>query len=187
MPLEPQSEQQPDRLANPAAIAPPEERLSLMDVWRVVVKQRFVILAITIISFASAAVYSFRTKQVYESFSRIQINPNSVPKVGLQGYIEDQERGGSDASALQTEILILQSDSVLLKTAQRLDLMSKLNAARPDGSRTPEPKPAANLSPVERRGLINAVKGGLSVKVVGGTQMVDIRYRNHDPKLATDI
>jgi succinoglycan biosynthesis transport protein ExoP len=187
MPLEPQSEQQPDRLANPAAIAPPEERLSLMDVWRVVVKQRFVILAITIISFASAAVYSFRTKQVYESFSRIQINPNSVPKVGLQGYIEDQERGGSDASALQTEMLILQSDSVLLKTAQRMNLMSKLNADRVGGGKTPEPKPEVNLSPVERRGLINVVKGGLSVKVVGGTQMVDIRYRNHDPKLATDI
>src|SRR5258708_32028545 len=150
MPLEPQSEQQPDRLAiNPATIAPPEERLSLMDVWRVVVKQRFVILAITIISFASAAVYSFRTKQVFESFSRIQINPNSVPKVGLQGYIEDQERGGSDASGLQTEMLILQSDSVLLKTALNMNLMSKLIAARPGGGKTPEPKPAASLSPVE--------------------------------------
>ncbi len=187
MPLEPQSEQQSDRIAiNPAMIAPPPERLSLMDVWRVVVKQRFIILAVTIISFAAATVYSFRTKSVYESFSRIQINPKSVPKVGLQGYVEDQEHGGLDTSALQTELLILQSDSILLQTAQSLSLLSRMGPDHP-GGKVPQPKPTANLTPFERRGLIGFVKGGLTVKLVGGTQMVDIRYRNHDPKLATEV
>ncbi len=187
MPLEPQSEQQPERIAiNPAMIAPPVERLSLMDVWRVVMKQRFIILAITVISFAISTVYSFRTMSVYESFSRIEINPNNTPKVGLQGYIDAQERGG-ESTGLQTEILILQSDSILLQTALSLNLDSKLTADHSIGSKSPQPKPTANLTPVERRGLIGMVKGGLSVKIVAGTQMVDIRYRNHDPKLATEV
>lgn len=188
MPLEPQSDQQSDRLAtHPTIITPSEDRLTLMDVWRVVVKQRLVIIAVTIICFAGATFYALRTKSVYESFSRIQINPNNVPKVGLQGYIEDQEHGGSETSALQTEILILQSDSVLLQTAQSLHLMSRMGAEHSGGNSAPQEKLNSNLTPVERLGLINYVKGGLSVKVVGGTQIVDIRYRNHDPKLATEV
>jgi succinoglycan biosynthesis transport protein ExoP len=172
MSAENQPGQQLDRVTiNPATIAPPSERLSLMDVWRVVMKQRFVILAVTIISFAAAAVYSFRTKSVYESGGRLLINPN-VPKVGLQGYGENE--GGIDASAIQTELLILQSDSVLLQTALRLD------AQGPH-------KSATTLSAPERRGMIGFIRGGLGVKLVVGTQMVDIRYRNHDPKLAADV
>lgn len=173
MAIEPQPEHQLDRVTiNPATIAPAAERLTLMDVWRVVMKQRFVILAVTVISFAAAAVYSFRTKSVYESGGRLQINPNT-PKVGLQAY-GDQNENPLDTSALQTELLILQSDSVLLQTALKLDASA---ASRPTGA----------LTSPERRSLIGLVKGGLSVKLLPGTQMVDIRYRNHDPKLATDV
>src|SRR5579863_9802719 len=143
MPLESHSEPQVDRIAiNPATIAPSSESLSLMDVWRVVMKQRFIVLAVTIISFAAATVYSFRTLSVYESGGRMQINPN-VPKVGLQGY-GDQDRGGLDTSALQTELLILQSDSVLLQTALKLDIPSVR-------------KPMGTLSPGERRSLIGMI------------------------------
>ncbi|KAA6465382.1 polysaccharide biosynthesis tyrosine autokinase [Acidobacteria bacterium AB60] len=187
MAIEPQSEHQLDRvMINPATIAAPSESLSLMDVWRVVMKQRFVILAVTIISFAAATVYSFRTKSVYESGGRLQINPN-VPKVGLQGY-GDQERSSADTSAIQTELLILQSDSVLLQTAEKLDIYGRLRAGEhaTPGSIAQYKLPVV-LSPVERRALIGYIRGGLSVKLVGGTQMVDIRYRNHDPKLATDV
>jgi capsular exopolysaccharide synthesis family protein len=187
MAIEPQSEQQLDRLAiNPAAIAPSSESLSLMDVWRVVMKQRFVILAVTIISFAAATVYSFRTKSVYESGGRLQINPNT-PKVGLQGY-GDLDRAALDTSAIQTELLILQSDSVLLKTAEKVDIYSQMRAGdHPNGASIPQLNPPITLSPIERRSLIGFIKSGLSVKLVGGTQMVDIQYRNHDPKLATDV
>lgn len=173
MAIEPQSEHQLDRVAiNPAVIAPSPESLSLMDVWRVVMKQRFVILAVTIISFAAAAVYSFRTKSLYESGGRLQINPN-VPKMGLQAY-GDQNQNPLDTSAIQTELLILQSDSVLLQTALKLEAPNV-------------PKGTGTLSAPERRSLIALIKGGLSVKLLNGTQMVDLRYRNHDAKLAADV
>jgi succinoglycan biosynthesis transport protein ExoP len=187
MAIERKSEQQLDRVTiTPAPMTPAPESLSLMDVWRVVMKQRFVILSVTIISFAAATVYSFRTKSLYESGGRLQIDPN-IPKVGLQGY-GDQDRAALDTSAIQTELLILQSDSVLLQTAEKLDVYSKIKAGdRPNASGAAQIKTPVTLSPVDRRSLIGFIKGGLSVKLVGGTQMVDIRYRNHDPKLATDV
>ena len=68
---DPQSSQIPH---NPGIITPTEESLSLMDVWRTVLKQRFVILTVTVACLAGAAFYSFRTKPVYQTVSRIEIN-----------------------------------------------------------------------------------------------------------------
>ena len=48
MSLEPQPESQAGQIARArATIVPSEERLSLMDVWRVLMKRVFIILAVT--------------------------------------------------------------------------------------------------------------------------------------------
>jgi uncharacterized protein involved in exopolysaccharide biosynthesis len=169
-----------------ATVVVADDRLSLMDVWRVLMKQRFIILGITSISIAAAAFYAFRTKPVYESVSRIEINPNRAPNIGLQSLVEEGESGQNPA-ALQTQILILQSESVILQTAQSLDLIAKVRAAAHKEGSAPEPPSSAELSPGERRALILFIKNGLVVRAVGGTQMVEIRYRNNDPKLATEV
>jgi succinoglycan biosynthesis transport protein ExoP len=130
MSLEPQPDSQAGQIARSrATIVPSDDRLTMMDVWRVLMKQRFIILAVAFVSLATAAIYSFRTKPVYESVSRIEINPNNAPNVGLQSLIEE-ERSGEGTAALQTEILVLQSDSVMLQTAQSLGLIAKVHPAR---------------------------------------------------------
>ena len=184
MSLEPQPEPQDGQsVRNQATIAPAEERLSLMDVWRTVMKQRWVILTVTVISFALATFYSFRTKPVYESFSRIEINTNNLPKFG--SLLEQGGSGNEDNSSdLGTEILILQSDTVILETANSLDLLERLRGGK---GRAAKAGGTAPMTPEERVALIGGIKGGLSVSTVGQTSMVDIRYRNEDPQLATDV
>jgi len=188
MPIEPQPVPQTGQAANnQMTIIPTQEHLSLMDVWRTVVKQRFVILSVTILCFAGSAIYSFRAKPVYESVSRIEINPNNEPKVGLM--IEEASRGAIDTGTtlMQTEILVLQSDSVILETAQSPDVAYRLRAAsRKPGTPVP-PVPTGELMPKDRIAMINSIKRGLTVKAVNGTQMVDIRFRSQDPKLSTDV
>src|ERR1035438_3796959 len=99
MTIDPQPESQAGQIARArATIVPSEDRLSLMDVWRGLMKRSFIILTVTVISLAAAAIYSFRTKPVYQSVSRIEIKPNATPNVGLQGLI-DEERGGGAGSA----------------------------------------------------------------------------------------
>jgi capsular exopolysaccharide synthesis family protein len=186
MSLETQPEPQGGHTAhNRASIIPSDDRLSLMDVWRVLMKQRFLIVAVTIICFAAAAFYAFRTKPVYESVSRIEIKPNTMPNVGLQSLIEE-ERGEETSAALQTEILVLQSDTVMLQTAESLNLITRLRAARKHPNAV-EPAPSAEITSTERAALIGQIKRGLHVRVIPQTQMIEIRYRNNDPKLATEV
>ena len=74
MSLDPQPESQTGQIARARAmIVPSEDRLSLMDVWRVLMKRSFIILTVTAVFLAVAALYAFRTKPVYESVSRIEI------------------------------------------------------------------------------------------------------------------
>ena len=188
MSLDPQPESQAGQIARArATIVPTEERLSLMDVWRVLMKRSFIILTVTAAFLALAALYAFRTKPVYESVSRIEIKPNTTPNVGLQSLIEEEGRGGESGSALQTEILVLQSNSVMLQTAESLDLVSTLRAAEHKEGSGSGTAPSAEMTPAERLAVIGMIRGGLRVAIVPSTQMVDIRYRGNDPKLATEV
>ena len=128
MPIDTQLEPQVAPPAHNRSLIPPTpERLSLIDVWKVLMKHRYTILIITILAIAGAANYAFRTPPVYESVSRIEIKPNGTPNVGLQGFAE--ERTVESNQALATEVRILQSDSVLFQTAQSLNLISRLRAS----------------------------------------------------------
>lgn len=174
------------RMLTPMSVG---DRLTLMDVWRVLMKQRFVILAVTLLSLAAALWYALRTPPVYESVARIEIRPQETPNVGLEQLIEQKQQGQPE-TALQTEMAILQSDSVLFQTGQSLDLLDRLRQAAAVQARRrgePAPQATAEIAPVERQAMIQYIRRGLLVKVVGGTNVVEIHYRNGDPKLGAAI
>lgn len=164
------------------------DRLTLMDLWRVLLKQRYVILGVTIISLAGALWYALRTPPVYENIARIEIRPKESPNLGLQQLVSQNGSNQGD-QALQTEVKILQSDSVLLQTAESLNLRSRLvaeRAARKKSTEAPTPL-AGNATAAEKRRSIGYIRGGLSVRVIPGTDLVEIRYRSGDPALGAEI
>jgi len=182
MSFEPKAEQQAGQPveAQPRTLAPGERR-SLMDVWRVLMKQRFTIVAVTIFSFAAAAWYAFRTPPVYETVSSIEIEPNEFAGSDLAAIFAEEDEG---ANALQTQMRVLESDSVLFQTAQDLDLVRLIRGGKRGQSDSSAP---GEVTPQERHTMIGMIKGGLSVTIVPGTRIVEIHYRSTDPKLATEI
>jgi len=187
MSIEPQPDTQTDHaVPSRAPLVTSDDRMSPMDVWRVLTKQRFLILAVTVISLAAAGIYSFRTKPVYESVSRIEIKPKSGANVGLQSLLAEQHNEEGSA-ALQTEILVLQSDTVMLETAQSLNILGKLHAASRTGGNAPAAQPSGELTSIDRLSLIRYIKGGMHVRILPNTDMIEIRYQNNDPKLATEV
>ena len=180
MSLEPQAEQQPAQpVDNQANVPAMGEHRSLMDVWRVLSKHRLLILVVTILFVAAAAWHAFRTPPVYESVARVEIKPNTMNNVQAESYWEDP------SIELQTEVLVIESDSVLLQTAQSLNLLNRLRAAPEGGAGQPAPWPGP--TPKERNSLIAMVKSGLSVSTIPNTHVVEIRYRGNDPILAAEI
>jgi len=180
MPLEPQSGAPTGpQVENPTTIISPAER-SLMDLWRVLMKRRLTIVAVTLLSLAAAAWDAFRTPPVYETVSRVEIKPNQVATGEMALMGED------DPAALQTEMQVIQSDTVLFQAAQSINLVSQLrqnngkNGAKQSESSGP-------VTPPERRAMIGMMKRGLSITILPGTRILEIHYRGTDPWLAADI
>jgi polysaccharide biosynthesis transport protein len=181
MTLEQQAEPQAGLPTENAAQAPlMGERRSLMDVWRILTKRRFTIIGVTLLFVAIAVWYAFRTAPVYESVSRIEIKPNEFASGDLLGMFEAADEA---TEALQTEVRILQSDSVLFQTAQTLNLVRLIRA----GKKSASGGSSAEITPQEQRAMIGVIRGGLSVVIIPNTRIVEIHYRHNDPKLATEI
>jgi capsular exopolysaccharide synthesis family protein len=179
-PAEPQGGQLVDGRGAAPIIA---ERRSIMDLWRVFTKQRFTILTVTILCVAAAAWYAFRTPPVYESVSHVEIAPaEKSPGESMEIYAEEL---GSD-SQLQTEIQVLESDAVLFKTAENLNLLQVVRGEEKKGAKGGT-APSGAITPEERRAMIGMVRDGLSVSLIANTQIVEIRFRGGDPILATEI
>ncbi len=169
-----------------AVIEPTGDRLTLMDVWRVLMKQRITILVVTVVFVAIAVIYILRTPPVYQSVARIEIKPNNPPNIGLKG-LEAQAGGEDPETALHTEVEILESDSVLFQTAQSLHLIDRLRSIAQKKKGAPDPPSKGPITNRERAALIGFIRGGLKVTILPNTDLVQISYLNHDPKLATAI
>jgi succinoglycan biosynthesis transport protein ExoP len=165
----------------PAAFLPQGgQHMGLMDVWRVLMKQRLVILAVTLLSLAVATWYAFKTPPMYESVARIQIKPQQL------SIRQTSPAPGEESTAIATAVRILQSDSVMFETAQVLNLLGKPKFAS-SVQNSKEAASAVEIAPPERREMIGIVRGGLTVAVLGGTNIVEIHYRNGNPKLAAAV
>ncbi|MGB0063014.1 MAG: polysaccharide biosynthesis tyrosine autokinase [Terracidiphilus sp.] len=177
MSLEPQAGPQPDRAADGQSKILGVGERSLMDVWRVLSKRRYTILVVTILATALAVWHAYRTPAVYETVSAIEIKPSSLNSNSME--LQEEE----DTVALQTEVAVIQSDSVLFQAAQSIGLISRLRQTEgKSGAAEEEP-----ITPEERRQMVAMMKNGLSIQIIPGTRILAIRYDGTDAQLAAAI
>ena len=153
---------------------------SLMDVWRVLSKRRYTVLTVTILCFAFAIWHAYHTPPVYETSSTIEIKPSALSN----GSVEVQ--AVEDTVALQTEVQVIQSDSVLFQAAQSIGLLSMIRGNR-GGRATEGAASSTPITPLERHAMIQMMRGGLSINVIPDTRILDIRYQGTNPQLAARI
>ena len=172
----------------PVPAAPMERRtvapqqLSIADLWRSLTKRKFTILGFALVVFAAVAAYTFLKTPVYEGVARLQIDPSRSSNFGLD---ESEKSGPVDVdSRVKTEVAIIQSNTVAM---QVIDSQKLYAAPQFAGSYAPagDVKNFAQLTPIVRRKLLDKFDDNLIVKVIPSTQVVEIRFRNTDPVLAS--
>src|ERR1035438_837203 len=60
-----------------------QQQLSMVDVWRTLVKRKFSILVFAALMFGLAAAYAFLKTPLYEGVARLQIDPSRSSSLGL--------------------------------------------------------------------------------------------------------
>jgi succinoglycan biosynthesis transport protein ExoP len=154
------------------------------DFRKILIKRKWVILTGLAIGIAYAIFYLVTTVPQYEAISRLHIDLSRSTNIGIEDLIEQKLGGGEDSSEkLQTEIRIMQSESVVMEVINRLDLYHK----RPFSDLFKERPYDGTLSPVQRFKLIGAFQNATKVMVLPNTEIVEVHFQNSDPVVAADI
>ncbi len=185
MSLEIQSEHLPAQpVEGRPGTLPLVEQRSLIDVWRVLSKHKFLILGVTIFAVAVGVWEAFHTPPVYESVSRVEVKPNEITSADIGSFFTAEDLDQTD---LDTEMNVLKSDEVLFETAQHLGLLERIRGGSEKNGTAVAYTASRPITPQERAAMIGIIKGGLTISILPNTRIMEIRYRGTDPKLATAI
>ena len=154
------------------------------DVRKIILKRKWVILVCLLLGILVASYFAFLSVPLYEAVAQIDIDLGRSTNIGIDDLIE-QKLGGEDASSerLQTEVEIMRSKTVALDVINTLDLYHK----PPFSSIFKDSPYTGHLSPGQRAALLGTFTGNLKIMIIPGTNLVEVRFRNPDAKLATAI
>lgn len=176
-----------DSSAASYATAPfPDEELSLNSIGRTIFKRKVIILCTTALIFFTVALRTMSMTPVFESVVRLQIDPSRSSSLGLDDLISERLGSGDSASHLQTEVRLIQSDTVAMRVINNLGLAKNPAFVGKSAAAATVTDPSA-MSAGQRQSLLGAFRGSLKVQILQNTQLVEVRFRSPDPKLATDV
>jgi len=153
------------------------DELTLADIWRVLLKRRWIIGGFIVLGVVAAALFSFSQKPKYESLARIAIGYEGNDLFGNESGLSFL--AGSDMETkIETQVRILQSEPLATEVIRKLKLDSNPDFFTPERDASPE---------ATRQGLLGTFRSGLSVAAVPKTELVEIRYRSTSAKLSADV
>jgi polysaccharide biosynthesis transport protein len=162
----------------------PSQESTPREYMRVLIKRKGMVLTCIFGILAATAIASLRQTPIYDAVGRIAVNkadPNVITFKDSMPVVDYM-----DASDLDTEVRILQSDLLALQVVRQLNLDK-----RPEFGGQPDLKqPNLVADPLQgdssrTTALLGGFKGNLHVSLIPNTRIMEIHYRSADPQLAS--
>jgi capsular exopolysaccharide synthesis family protein len=158
-----------------------DQESGLLDIWRILaVLRRWWWLIALIVTFctAIAAVILFRMAPIYKATALLEVKQEERNIVDVSAI----ERVTVDNEFLTTQIELLQSETLIEDTIERLNLLS-------DPYMVPLDDPEWQSLPRDQRlrGLVQSFKVNLSVRPVGRSRLISLSFEHADSKKAALI
>ena len=151
----------------------------LSGYWYILLKRRWTILTVALVMTAIASLVSFLMVPIYEATARLEIEPET-PLLQSQSSSDVYQKVDADDIFLQTQIQVLQSESLSWQTIEQLNLARHLDALSNSKSTGPE-------SDMHKFQLIGAFRSHLKVEQVPKTRMLAVSYQDPDPQVAARV
>lgn len=105
---------------DPLKATPPQEaKLHFLDYWRIIRIRKTVILAVFFLVVITATLVTFILPESFSSTARIKVERDQSD---IQGMTQPQMMGGYDPYFIQTEFEVIQSQLILGRVIEDLDL-----------------------------------------------------------------
>lgn len=169
---------QPGTAATPPS--PQPAVFTAADFGKLLFKRKWVIIALTVLGVAYGIYRNVSTQTLYEASSRVDLNLGQSADIGFNGVIQQGMGFFDPTSALQTQVQIMRSTTVAMDAIKMLNLYNT-----PPFSSVFGKKPYnGTLTPRQRQALVSMFQGATTISAVSNTELVDVRFMNHDPKVA---
>jgi succinoglycan biosynthesis transport protein ExoP len=165
---------------------------SLWDYWPILLRYKWMILAVVVVSLAMGAVIALSTTPIFEAVGRIVINREGADAAGLKSAEASADSADDYMVAVDTQTHVLQSDAIAKLVISKLNLDSN-PAFAGAGAKAAAPAstlPLANtpeIEPHREAGLVAAFHHALQISSIPRTRLLEIRFSSPDPVLAAKV
>ncbi len=177
------------------------DAMTLLDLWKIVRRRRWVIFTITFLLLGAAIAASILSTRRYQATGEIQVQKDSSDALGLDSMM-GSAAGATDALdaniTLQTQAKILESQTLGLQVIEKLHMAETpdfhghfsplgwaLGLLSPKGTADPRSASLEN-SPNKRDHVFAVFKSNTKIAPVSGTRLIEVSYTSSDPRLASD-
>lgn len=172
------------------------ETPQLLEYWNLILKRRWTVLACALVVFTTVAIGTLKQKPLYEGRVLIEINPQPLDVLNIR-QIEQINPLDFD-SYRETQYKVIQSRTLAERVVQDLRLYQypELYRARilfglivADPDKIPSKSDHAPPAPESEayRNTVANFQGSIDVSPVRRSNLVEVAYFSHDPKLASTI
>jgi succinoglycan biosynthesis transport protein ExoP len=161
----------------------PSQESMLREYMRVLIKRKWLVIAVALGIFMAVAIATLRQTPVYEAVGQIVVNKADSNLITFKdsGPVVDYY----DQSDLDTEVRILQSDLLALQVIRQLNLDKRAEM----GGHPEQKQPNLVADPLQAdsnrtSALLGAFRGNLRVTLIPNTRILEIHYSSTDPQLA---
>lgn len=172
--------------ALPSSYAAGTQEPGVLDYWRILAKRKFLVLTTFGVILFLAALTTFRETKLYTAVSRVAVYRESPQVLDFKDGTAPIDSDDWDYTvAIETQVRIMESDSLALQVAKDLGWDKMFAPAASTQGAVPETTPP--LTPEQEAQLIGMVRGGLQIQSVPNTRMIELRYSNPDPQAAAKV
>lgn len=154
---------------------------SLLDYWRMIRRRKFLLLATATAGAAIGLLIARAQQPVYRARATVEVQDLNREFLNMKAVSPVDDSPGTDAlTDLQTQLRILQSESLIDRTLKRLQINST-DALSP---RTEIAFLHRDPGPHDRDALIWAAAKNLTVNIAGQTRILEVTFQSTDPRIA---
>jgi polysaccharide biosynthesis transport protein len=163
----------------------PSQESTLREYMRVLIKRKWLVIAVIVGIFMAVATASLRQTPVYEAIGRIAVNKADSNLIAFKGSAPDVDYV-YEQSDLDTEVRILQSDLMALQVIRQMNLDK-----RPEfGGHSDQKEANLVADPLQTdsnrvSALLAIFHGKLHVALIPNTRIIEIHFDSTDPQLAS--
>ncbi len=153
------------------------------DVRKLFFKRKWIILAGILIGLGIAVYHVEKAVPEYEAVASVDLDLNRTSNIGISSLVNNSTTDDWNGSALNTQLRIMQSDSVAKEVIRNLHLYKEA----PFSSVFKKAGYRGTITASQMEAMSSMLRAGTAVLLIPQTNLVEIHYKNPNPAVAQAV